>query len=42
MFLSAALRAWLALVPAGVLAEDTRLEIVVQNGSLEVNKVKKP
>ena len=42
MSLAAALRAWLALVPTGVLAEDTRLEIIIQNGRLEVNEAKKP
>ena len=32
MSLAAALHARLVLVPARVLAEDTRLEIVIQNG----------
>ena len=42
MSLAAALYAWLVLVPAGVLVEDTRLEIVIKNRQLEVNKVKRP
>ena len=42
MSLAAALRAWLALVPAEVLAEDTRLEVVIQNGRFEVNEAKVP
>ena len=42
MSLAAALRMWLALVPAEVLARDTRLEIVIQNGQLEVNKALVP
>ena len=42
MSLAAALQAWLALVPAGVLAADTKLEIIVQNRRLEVNEANKP
>ena len=42
MTLAAALRAWLALVPAKVLAEDTRLKVVILNGQLEVNNAKLP
>ena len=32
MSLAAALHAWLALVLAEVLGEDTRIEVVIQNG----------
>ena len=42
MSLAAALHAWLALVPAEVLAEDTRLEIIIQDGQLQVNEAKMP
>ena len=42
MSLAATLYTWLALMPAGVLAYDTRLEIIVQNGQLEVNEAKRP
>ena len=42
MPLVTALRAWLAMVPAIALALDTRLEIVVLDGQLDVIKTKKP
>ena len=42
MPLVTALRAWLAMVPAIALAPDTRLEIVVLDGRLDVIKMKKP
>ena len=42
MSLAAALHAWLAVVPAEVLAEDTRLEVIVLNGRLQVNEAKVP
>ena len=42
MSLAATLRAWLALVPAEVLGEDTRLEVIIQNGRLEANEAKVP
>ena len=42
MSLATVLCAWLALVPARVLAKDTRLEIIIQNGQFEVNEAKKP
>ena len=42
MPLVTALRAWLAMVPAIALAPDTRLEIVVQDGQLDVIEMKKP
>ena len=42
MSLAAALHVWLALVPAEVLAKDVRLEIVILNGQLQVNKAKVP
>ena len=42
MSLTAALHAWLALVPTEVLAEDTRLEVVILDGRLEVNEAKLP
>ena len=42
MPLVTALHAWLAMVPAIALAPDTRLEIVIQDGRLEVIKTKKP
>ena len=42
MSLAAALHAWLALVPAEVLAKDTRLEVIIQNGRLQVNEAKVP
>ena len=41
MPLVAALRAWLAMVPAVALALDMRLEIVIQDGQLEVIETKK-
>ena len=42
MSLVAALHVWLTLVPAEALGEDTRLEVVIQKGGLEVNKTKVP
>ena len=42
MPLVTALHAWLAMVPAIALAPDMRLEIVVQDGRLEVIGTKKP
>ena len=42
MSLAAALHEILALVGAEVLAEDIRLEVVILNKRLEVNKVKLP
>ena len=42
MPLITALCAWLAMVPAIALAPDTRLEIVIQDGRLEVIETKKP
>ena len=42
MSLAAALCAFLALLPAEVLAKDNRLELVVLNGRLEVNEAKLP
>ena len=42
MSLAAALHAWLALVPAEVLAKDTRLEVIILNGRLQVNEAKVP
>ena len=36
------LSALLALVPAKVLAKDIRLELIVQNGRLQVNEAKLP
>ena len=42
MSLAAALYAWLALVLAEVLAKDTRLEVVILNGRLQVNEAKVP
>ena len=42
MPLVTALHAWLAMVPAITLAPDTRLEIVVQDGRLDVIERKKP
>ena len=36
-----ALCAWLAMVPAIALVPDTRLEIVIQDGQLEVIETKK-
>ena len=42
MSLAAALRVWLALVPAKALAKDVRLEVVVLNGRLQVNEAKVP
>ena len=42
MPLVAALHAWLVMVPAIALAPDTRLEIVIQDGQLEVIETKKP
>ena len=41
MTLVTALRAWLAMVPTIALALDTRLEIVIQDGRLEVIETKK-
>ena len=42
MPLVTALRAWLAMVPTIALAPDTRLEIVVLDGRLDVIEMKKP
>ena len=43
MSLAEDLHGMLALVPANqVLAKDTRLEVVVQDGQLEVREAKKP
>ena len=42
MPLVTALHAWLAMVPAIALAPDTRLEIVVIDGRLDVIEMKKP
>ena len=42
MPLVTALRAWLAMVPAIALAPDTRLEIVILDGQLDVIEMKKP
>ena len=42
MSLAATLHALLALVPAEVLAKDLRLEVIILNGCLEVNKDKLP
>ena len=42
MPLVTALRAWLAMVPTIALVLDTRLEIVVLDGRLDVIKMKKP
>ena len=42
MPLVTALRAWLAMVPAIALAPDTRLEIVIIDGRLDVIETKKP
>ena len=42
MSLAAAPHAWLALVPAKVLAKDVRLEVVVLDGQFQVNKAKLP
>ena len=42
MSLAATLHAWLALVPAKVLGEDTKLEVVIWNGQLQVNEAKVP
>ena len=42
MSFAAALCAWLALVPAGVLAKDTKLEFIILNRRLKVNKAKLP
>ena len=41
MPLVTALHAWLAMVPAIALVPDTRLEIVIQNGWLDVIEMKK-
>ena len=41
MPLVSALRAWLAMVPAIALALDTRLEIAVVDGRLDIIKTKK-
>ena len=42
MPLVTALHAWLAMVPAIALAPDTRLEIVILDGRLDVIETKKP
>ena len=42
MPLVAALRAWLAMVPPIALAPDTRLEIAVVDGWLDIIEMKKP
>ena len=42
MPLVSALRAWLAMVPTIALALDTRLEIAVVDGWLDVIEIKKP
>ena len=42
MPLVTALRVWLAMVPAIALAPDTRLEIVVLDGRLDVIEINKP
>ena len=42
MPLITALRAWLTMVPAIALAPDTRLEIVIIDGWLDVIETKKP
>ena len=42
MPLVTALRAWFAMVPAIALAPDTRLEIVIVDGRLDIIKTKKP
>ena len=42
MALVTALYAWFNMVPAIALAPDTRLEIVVLDGRLDVIKTKKP
>ena len=42
MPLVTALRAWLAMVPTIALAPDTRLEIVVLDGRLDIIEKKKP
>ena len=42
MPLVTALCAWLAMVPTVALAPDTRLEIVIQDGRLDVIEMKKP
>ena len=42
MPLVTALHAWLTMVPAIALAPDTRLEIVVLDGRLDVIEMKKP
>ena len=42
MPLVTALHAWLEMVPAIALALDMKLEIVIQDGRLEVIKTKKP
>ena len=42
MPLVTALGAWLTMVPAIALAPDTRLEIIVLDGKLDVIETKKP
>ena len=42
MPLVTALHAWLAMVPTIALVPDTRLEIVILDGRLDVIKTKKP
>ena len=42
MPLVSALRAWLAMVPPMALAPDTRLEIAIVDGRLDVIETKKP
>ena len=42
MPLVTALHVWLAMVPAIALALDTRLEIVVLDGQLDIIETKKP
>ena len=42
MPLVTALHAWLAMVPTIALAPDTRLEIVILDGRLDVIEMKKP
>ena len=42
MPLVSALHAWLAMVPTMALAPDTRLEIAIVDGRLDVIETKKP
>ena len=42
MPLVSALHAWLAMVPPMALAPDTRLEIAIVDGRLDVIEMKKP